>query len=147
MFGVTPFNRNMPRRKGESDPFTDLIDDFFRDDFFPLRSLRYDTFKVDIREEKDAFVIEADMPGVKKEEIHLDYHDGNLDISIEREESKDEENKTYVHKERRMCSMRRTLHLGELDFDKIEATLKDGILTVKAPKLAQIESKKRIEIK
>lgn len=147
MFGVTPFNRNVARRKGESDPITDLIDDFFRDDFFPLRNLRYDTFKVDIREEDNAYLIDADMPGVKKEDIHLDYHDGYLNISINREESKEEENKSYIHKERRSCSMHRTLNLGELDMDRIEATLKDGILSIKAPKAQQIESKKRIEIK
>jgi len=147
MFGVTPFNRNVARRKTEPDPFGNLIDDFFRDDFFPFRNLRYDTFKVDIREEDKKFVIEADMPGIKKEEIHLDYHDGYLDISIEHEESKDAENKNYIHKERRMCSMNRTLNLGELDFDRIEASLNDGILTVNAPKATKIENKKRIEIK
>lgn len=147
MFGVTPFNRNVVRRKSESDPFANLIDDFFRDDFFPLRNLRYDTFKVDIREENNAYMIEADMPGIKKEEIRLDYKDGYLEISIEHDEAKEEENKNYIHKERKMCSMNRTLNLGELDFEQIEATLKDGILTIKAPKAIKADNKKRIEIR
>jgi HSP20 family protein len=146
MFGVTPFNRNVVSRKGK-DPFSEMIDDFFGDDFFPIRNLRYDTFKVDIREEDQAYMIEADMPGVKKEDIHLDYHDGLLDISIEHEESKEEEKKNYIHKERRQCSMHRTLNLGDLDADKIEASLKDGILSIKAPKAEVIEHKKRIQIK
>ncbi|MFA5471701.1 MAG: Hsp20 family protein, partial [Acholeplasmataceae bacterium] len=107
MFGVTPFNKSVVRRKGEPETFSDLIDDFFGDDFFPLRSLRYDTFKVDIREEDNAYLIEADMPGVKKEDIHLDYHDGLLNISIKHEESKEEETKNYVHRERKHASMHR----------------------------------------
>ena len=147
MFGVTPFNKSVVRRKGEPETFSDLIDDFFGDDFFPLRSLRYDTFKVDIREEDNAYLIEADMPGIKKEDIHLDYHDGLLDISIKHEESKEEETKQYVHRERKQTSMHRTLNLGDLDSDKIEASLKDGILSIKAPKTEVVETKKRIQIK
>ena len=147
MFGVTPFNKSVVRRKGEPETFSDLIDDFFGDDFFPLRSLRYDTFKVDIREEDQAYLIEADMPGVKKEDIHIDYHDGLLSISIEHEEQKEEEKKNYVHRERKQCSMHRTLNLGELDQEKIEASLEDGILKIKAQKAEFIETKKRIQIK
>ncbi len=147
MFGVTPFNKSVVRRKGEPETFSDLIDDFFGDDFFPLRSLRYDTFKVDIREEDQAYLIEADMPGVKKEDIHIDYHDRLLSISIEHEEQKEEEKKNYVHRERKQCSMHRTLNLGELDQEKIEASLEDGILKIKAQKAEFIETKKRIQIK
>lgn len=147
MFGVTPFNRNTPTRKNEPRTWSDLIDDFFRDDFFPMRNLRYDTFKVDIKEEEQQFIVEADLPGVKKENIKLDYHDGLLSIHIEQEESKEEESKNYVHRERRLSTMERHLNLGELDIEKIEANLIDGVLTIKAPKLAVVESKKRIEIK
>ena len=68
MFGVTPFNRNA-LKTNEPDTFRDLIDDFFRDDFFPFRNLKYDTFKVDIRDEGDHYLIEADMPGIKKTDI------------------------------------------------------------------------------
>jgi len=148
MFGLTPFNRNVIRRTNEQNPLSDWIDDFFSDDFFPMRSLRHDTFKVDVKEENNAYLIEADMPGVKKDEVHLEFHDGYLSISIQKEEAKEEEeNKQYVHRERRQCSMHRSLYLGDLDSDKIEASLKDGILTVKAPKAVQVETKRSIEVK
>ncbi|MFH2117276.1 MAG: Hsp20 family protein [Bacillota bacterium] len=147
MFGLTPFNRNVIRRTNEQNPLSDWIDDFFSDDFFSMRSLRHDTFKVDVKEESNAYLIEADMPGVKKEEVHLEYHDGYLSILIEKKETKEEENKNYIHRERKVCSMHRTLNLGDLDSDQIEASLKDGILSVKAPKATQVETKKRIEIK
>lgn len=147
MFGVTPFNRNVVRKNSESDPFRDLIDDFFRDDFFPLRNLKYDTFKVDIRDEGNHYLIEADMPGIKKEDIHLDYRDGYLNISISEETSKEEKKENYIHRERTRSSMHRTLNLGDLNIEKIDAQLKDGILTIKAPKAEVIEKKTMIEIK
>jgi len=147
MFGLTPFNRAVIRSSNEQKPLADWIDDFFSDDFFPVRSLRHDTFKVDVKEEADAYIVEADMPGVKKDEVHLEFHEGYLSIGIEKEEKKDEENKQYVHRERRQCSMHRSLYLGDLDFDQIEAKLQDGILTIKAPKAQQVETKRRIEIK
>lgn len=147
MFRLTPFNQNVVRREANKNSLSDYVDDFFRDDFFPLRNLRYDTFKVDVKEEENAFIIEADMPGVKKEEIELNYEDGLMIISIARNETKEEEETNYVHRERKQCSMKRTLNLGDLDFDKIEASLKDGILRVSAPKTEVVETKKRIEIK
>lgn len=87
------------------------------------------------------------MPGIKKEEIQIDYQDGLMSISINHDETTEEEKESYVHRERKRCSMTRNLNLGELDFEKIEASLKDGILTIKAPKSEIIEHKKRIEIK
>lgn len=147
MFGLTPFNRNVIRRTDDQNSLSNWIDDFFSDDFFPMRSLRHDTFKVDVKEEKDHYLIEADMPGVKKEEVALDYHDGYLTISINKNEEKEEDNKNYIHRERRTCSMHRTFNMGDLESDQIDASLKDGILTIKAPKAKVTETKTRIEIK
>jgi HSP20 family protein len=146
MFGLTPFNKSVVRRDN-SDPFFDLVDDFMSNGFFPIRSLRHDTFKIDVKEEDNLFIIEADLPGVKKEEILIDYQDHQLIISIEREETKNDETKKYIHRERRLTKMKRAIGLSELDIDKIEATLKDGILTIKAPKALEVETKKRIQIK
>ncbi len=147
MFGLTPFNKQVVRSTSERDPFRDMIDDFFKDDFFPMRSLRYDTFKIDVREEDNAFMIDADLPGIKKEDIKIEYHDGMMTISIEHEENKNEETKTYIHRERKACSMTRTLDLGDLDESNIQAELKDGVLSIKAPKATVVQKKKHIEIK
>lgn len=147
MFGVTPYNPHNVRRKDRTDAWSNLIDDFFRDDFFPMRDLKFDTFKVDIIDDHDKYLIEADMPGVDKKDIHLDYHDGLLDISIKVEDSKSEEKPNYIYRERKQSSAHRTLNLGELNYEKIEASLKDGILKITAPKAQQIEEKRKIEIK
>ncbi|MBE0701521.1 MAG: Hsp20 family protein [Acholeplasmataceae bacterium] len=142
MFGLTPFNRHAVRRTNDQDHFFNLMDDFFL-----VRNLRNDAFKLDIKEEDNAYIIEADLPGVKNEEIQLSYQDGHLSIEIEKDETMQEEKRNYIHRERRQCSMKRTLNLGDLNMDQIEANLKDGILIIKAPKAAVIENKKRIEIK
>jgi HSP20 family protein len=147
MFGLTPFNDSVVRKNRKEQSLSDFVDDFFGDDFFPMRNLRHDTFKVDVRDDEDKFIIEADMPGVKKEEIQIDYHEGLMSISINHEETKEEKEKSYVHRERRRCSMSRNLNLGDLDFEKIEASLKDGILKIIAPKAKVVENKKRIQIK
>lgn len=147
MFGLTPFNKNVIRQTNERDGFRDLIDDFFSDDFFPMRSLRFDTFKIDIIEKDNIYMIEADLPGIKKEDIAIDYHDGLMTISINHESSKDEETKNYIHRERKQCSMKRTLNLGEIDDSQVEAKLNDGVLLIKAPKANFVQKRKQIEIK
>lgn len=147
MFGLTPFNKHVVRPASERETFRDLIDDFFSDDFFPMRQLKYDTFKLDVHEESGAYLIEADLPGIKKEDISINYHDGLLDISVNHETSKDTETKTYIHRERTHTSMHRSLDLGDLDDEKIEAELKDGVLKIKAPKINLVHSKKQILIK
>ncbi len=147
MFGLTPFNKQVVRQTNERENLRDLIDDFFSDDFFPMRNLRFDTFKIDVRDQDQMYVIEADLPGIKKEEIGIEYHEGLMTISIQQEVKKDDETKNYIHRERKQCSMKRTLNLGDLDDSKIEAELKDGVLMIKAPKLQVAHQRKQIEIK
>jgi len=147
MLGLTPFNRSLARRTDEKDDFFNVIDEFFNDSFYPNRNLRRDTFKIDVKDEGDFFTVEADLPGIKNEEIELNYQEGQLLISIHREEEKKEEKNNYIHRERKVTSMRRAINLGDLVTDQIEAELKDGILTIKAPKATQVEQKTRIQIK
>lgn len=144
MFGLTPFNKNQVRRTDDLDTF---LDDFFSDRLFPLRSLRHDTFKLDVKDEGNAYFVEAELPGIKKEEIELNYQDGILSISVVREASNEEEQKNYIHKERRVSKMCRSLRLGDINMEQVEASLKDGILEIKAPKQQEVEQKTRIMIK
>ncbi|MCK9235512.1 MAG: Hsp20 family protein [Acholeplasmataceae bacterium] len=146
MFAMTPWGRGSVRRR-EPETVRDLINDFFQDDFYPMRRYTRETFKLDVKDEGNAFIIEAELPGVKKENITLNYHDGLLDIAIEHQEEKEETDQNYLHRERRYRSMRRTLNLGELDESQIDARLEEGILTVKAPKKERVETTTKIEIK
>ncbi len=143
MFGLTPYNRNALSRN-RRDRVEDFLSDFFSDPFFPVKN---DTFKLDVKEKNGAYLIEADLPGIDKKDIELNYQEGSLTIEIKHTEEKEDEQENYVHRERRQAYMARTLNLGELKSDEIEADLKDGVLTIKAPKADEIENRKRITIK
>ncbi|MDR2522153.1 MAG: Hsp20 family protein [Synergistaceae bacterium] len=133
MAGLIPFNRRMALPAGYED-FCNMLDDFFSDGPGVRRNLARDTFKLDVEETPEAFTIQAELSGVKKEEIELELHDGVLTISVKKEESAEEEKKNYIHRERRVTSMARNIHLGEARPDGIKARLEDGILTISIEK-------------
>jgi len=85
MFGLVPFNRRTNNIAARNDPFdlTDVFDDFFNDSFMPAFFTSSHPIKADIRETDKELIIEADMPGVKKEDIRLDLRDGVLTIGVE----------------------------------------------------------------
>ena len=149
MAGLVPFNQrrsNLTLRPRGFDDFTNMLDDFFSDNWMPSRSLMRDTFKLDVEEAEDHYKIEADLPGVKKEEISLDMNEGRLTIAIKREENSEEEKKNYLHQERRYCSMQRTIYLGNASAENIKAKLEDGVLKITVPKIKKTEATRSIEI-
>ncbi len=132
MFKLTPFNTS-PRKRSDMMDFSDMIDDFFAS---PFRSLRHDTFKIDVEEEDNAYLVKADLPGVQREDIKVSYEDQVMNIEVKHDENKEEEDKekNYIHRERRVCSMRRAIHLPDIDPDKIKAKLENGVLNIRAEK-------------
>lgn len=121
----------VPRRKNEFD----LFDDFFRgDDFFPRRESSI--MKTDIKEKKDKYIIEMDLPGYEKENINLSLKDGYLEVSAQvKKEEESDENEKYVHKERFYGHCSRSFYVGELVTEEdIHAEFKNGILRVTVPK-------------
>jgi len=146
MSGLVPFNRWGLSRSGFED-FYNLIDDFFSNTWMPMRSMMRDTFRLDIQENEREYCIEAELPGVKKEEINLELKDdGRLTISVEREESLEEEKKNYVHRERRYSSMQRSIYLRDAKTEGVKAQLKDGILRIIVPKEEAQGGTHRIQI-
>ena len=85
---------------------------------------------------------------MEKEEIDLKLNDGRLSISIKRDERMEEEDKerNYIHKERRFCSMSRTVYLEDAVTEGINAKLENGLLSITVPKKAREERSKRIDI-
>jgi len=146
MTGLVPFNKRNTSifRNGQID-FNNMIDDFFND-FWPVRSLASDTFKIDVQENDEGYMIEAELPGVKKDEISLEINDGQLNISIKREESVDEQKKNYIHKERRYTSMSRSIYLKDIKQDDIKAKLENGLLSISIPKEARKTNSVAIEV-
>ncbi|KOA18643.1 hypothetical protein CLHOM_29270 [Clostridium homopropionicum DSM 5847] len=75
MAGLVPFNK----KKGDLlntgfKDFYNMLDDFFTDNWPSRRSLERDTFKVDVQEKDNEYLIEAELPGVKKEEVNEQKH-------------------------------------------------------------------------
>ena len=82
-----------------------------------------------------------------KDDISLSIDKGELSVTFEKENEK-EENKKYLHRERKSYSkVTRTFYLGDVSEDKIDASFKNGVLVVSAPKKKEIETKKTISIK
>lgn len=90
---------------------------------------------VDIGENDKEFLVKAELPEVKKEDIKVNVEDGTLSISGERKVEKEEKGMKYHRVERAYGRFERTFSLPpEADADKITSEYKDGILTVHLPK-------------
>jgi len=101
---------------------------------------------VDVLEGKDAYLIRAELPGMKREDIKVEVEDGTLVLSGERKSEKPAENVEYRHVERVAAKFRRSFSLGEsAKQDGIGATYKDGILEIRVPKAEQAKPR-QIEI-
>lgn len=105
--------------------------------------------RVDIVEKDNHYEIKADLPGVKKEDIHIQLHNGvlSLDAKMESENSEEQDGKV-IRRERRAGSFTRTFSLGAaVQESDISASLVDGVLIIKAPKFTESSSEQRkIEI-
>jgi len=106
------------------------------------------TTACDLVDEGDKFVVTADMPGMKKEEINLNVGDDYVDISAEHKESEEEKKKKFIRKEHHEVSIHRRLSLPErVKSVDVKATLNNGILTVEIPKEKPTPHPKTAKIK
>ena len=111
-----------------------------------MRSLDADTFKVDVKDMGENYEVTAEMPGIKKENLEINLDDGRLKIRVHHEEESEEENKNYIHRERRVSSMERNIYLQDADDENIKAKLDQGILHISIPKKEDVDTSKKIEI-
>jgi HSP20 family protein len=149
MAGLIPFNRknnSLARAGAGFEDFYNMLDDFFSDSWLPGRSLFRDTFKIDIKETDSEYRVEAELPGIKKDEIDLGFEDENLCISVTRTEENNEEDKNYIHRERHIGSVSRRIRLANAKLNEIKAKLEDGVLTITIPKDERANILQRIEI-
>lgn len=148
MTALIPFNRkrNDLMNTGFED-FQNMIDDFFAEGWPMRRSLAGDTFKIDLQDNEKEYIVEAELPGIQKDEINLSLEEGRLQISVKKEETTEEEKeKNYIHRERRFSAMTRNVFLADAASDDIKAKLTDGVLTITVPKQVKPELTKQIEI-
>lgn len=105
------------------------------------RSGRFFRPNVDILERADELLIHADMPGASSDSIDVDFEDGLLTISAE--VAPREENRDYLVREYEIGDYRRTFRVSEaIDASQITAEYKDGVLTLRLPKSANVKARK-----
>ena len=101
---------------------------------------------VNAAETKDEFTVTAELPGMKPEDVSVDFTDGMLTIRGEKvnEKTEKEDDRTYYMWERRFGTFQRTLPFpGGIDDKKIAAEFKDGVLTVRLPKTEEVKPKRQ----
>ena len=122
-----------------------LFDDFFEFPFFDDRAERKlyghnakNIMKTDIKEHKDGYELEIDLPGFHKDEIQAELKDGYLTISAAKQLNQDEKEKEsgkYIRRERYSGSCQRSFYVGdEITQEDIKAEFKHGILKLFVPK-------------
>ncbi len=145
MYGLIPFGRRH-NDMAKKDPWTfgNFFEDLFNDSLYlPAIFHGGSSIRADIRETEKDYIIEAELPGIRKEEIKLDFTDDTLTIKVERNEQQSEEKENYIRKERRYGSFSRSFYVENVKHEDVSAKYEDGILKVTLPKTAENKSKKR----
>ena len=144
MFELIPFDRHSRNMAG-FDPFR-MLNEMDRRFFTGVPSVS--VFNTDVIDTGDAFKLECELPGFKKEDIKIDIENDCLTISAERSSEDKDEKENYVKRERFYGSFTRSFDVSGINVDNIEAGYSDGVLTVTLPKkAAEIPASRRLEIK
>lgn len=150
MFGLVPFNRRNNSALSRNRDFFDIdniFESFFNDSFFQAFYQGNANMRVDIKENEKEYVVEAEMPGVNKEDINLELKDDRLTISVDKREEINEEKENYIRKERRQSSFCRSFYVDNIKNEGVTAKYDNGILTIVLPKKEPGKpDSKRIEI-
>lgn len=150
MFDLKPYERK--NNVSSYNPFRDMEAferNFFSNPFGFFDSRSLSEFKTDITDNGKEYVLEADLPGFKKEDIGLDIDGDVLTLRAERHsdhEDADKKNK-YIRCERSYGLYTRQFDVSEIDTENIKAKYDNGVLTLTLPKKAEISSSpKHVEI-
>jgi HSP20 family protein len=142
MFDLIPFER----RVNLFDTFDRMMDESFwggmEKQFAPCRT--------DIIDQGDKYLLKADMPGFRKEDIKINIQGDELCISAEHKEDSSEKDQkgNYIRRERRYDALSRCFSLDGIDANKISASYENGVLQVELPKIVEVKPEpKTIEIK
>ena len=144
MFELIPFDRHICSA-ASFDPFR-MLDEMDRRLLTSVPAVT--AFRTDVLDTGDAFKLECELPGFKKEDIKLDVENDCLTISAERKAETKDEKENYVKRERVYGSFTRCFDVSGINVDGIEASYTDGMLNVTLPKkAAEVPACRRLEIK
>ena len=152
MFELRPFDRRSGR-VSTYNPFREMENferAFFGDNFFNDRGFQaLAEFKTDIQDKGESYLLEADLPGFKKEDIHIDLDGDTMTISAERHSEHEEKDKegNYLRCERSYGSYRRSFDISGIEEGAMKVEYTDGVLRLTMPKKQQtVSSARRLEI-
>ncbi|QQG36917.1 MAG: Hsp20/alpha crystallin family protein [Micavibrio aeruginosavorus] len=140
-------------RWGSLDDMDRVFDNFFRNALtnvhIPVGSLTDIAVKINISETDKDYTVTADLPGLEQKDVSLTLNEGILTVSGEKQQETEEEGRAFHRVERSYGRFSRSLQLpSDVDESAIEATMKNGVLSVLIKKLAKPEkTEKRIEIR
>ena len=127
------------------DPFRELEE--FERGFFSPEAAGVG-FSTDITDDGNAYTLEADLPGFKKDDIHVDINGDMLTISAERGSQNEEKKDGYVRRERSYGSYTRSFDISGINADQIDGSYQDGVLKLVMPKKVETEpASRRIALK
>ena len=128
MFELTPYSTH----RSVYDPFN-LFNDFFGTNANSVMELR-----TDITDKGDAFVLEADLPGFKKDDIKIDLENDRLTIKAERHSEHEENRNGCIRRERHFGTFERSFDVSGIETQSIKANYTDGVLTLTLPKRPEL---------
>ena len=131
MFSLIPFE-NMIMGNASSS-LSDIFDTFFNDDLTKMFNME-ESINTEIKEKDDSYLLKAELPGVNKEDLQLDYNDGYLTISAVQNTNFENKNDNYVGQERCYKQVSKSFYFDNVEKEKIQAKFQDGILGVILPK-------------
>ncbi len=142
MFELMPFGY---RRVSAYNPFRDFEE--MSRSFWDNNNVS--AFRTDITEKDGQYILEADLPGFKKEDISVDIDKDCLTITAEHKSEEKEENAdSYIRRERFYGSYTRSFNVKGIDTEAITAAYNDGVLTLTMPKKEpEVPAARRLEIK
>ncbi|WP_376702983.1 Hsp20/alpha crystallin family protein [Mesorhizobium sp. ISC25] len=148
----TPSRSLYPSARDPLTSFHRQIDRLFDDFFAPMAeaTTASDLWpSVDVYETDQAYKVTAELPGLEQKDVELKLRDNTLSITGEKRSEHKESDRGHTYSERSYGRFQRTIPLeAEIDADKVQATFRNGVLTVELPKNPAAKDKtRRIEVK
>jgi HSP20 family protein len=127
-----------------NDPLDNLFRGFFVRPVDMGNDAEAPSIKIDVKEQEKSFVVHAEMPGIKKEDIHVNIEGPVVSISAERKQEKEvKEGERVLRTERYFGSVSRSFQLGQdIDDNAASAKFTDGVLELTLPKKAATQTKR-----
>jgi HSP20 family protein len=125
----------------------EVFDDLFENSFFSHKSEGFLKPKINLYEDEKSYFLDAELAGVKKEDIEISYTNGTLTLKASKKKTSEEKEKNFHRMESFYGTFQRSLELPHIKEDSINAEFRDGMLKITLEKEKASESSKKITIK